>query len=242
MALETAPTPKANGFKTALDTIIAPKEAFEQLRVAPTWGWAYIITMVLYVVATYLWTPALVHAIAASWGDTIAQTPALAQLTPEQQETQLKFVLTITSFSWVFSIVVLPIILLIQTIVLTIFKAIGRGDAGFGTLWAMATNISLPSLGLGALFTAIIVLIRGTDSFNKAADVQLAMPSLAMLVPGASVKLHAFLGIVNPFTLWGFGLTVAGMIVVARVSKPVAWMAAIIPLLIGAGIAALGAK
>ena len=43
---------RANGLKTALDMIIAPKEAFEQLRVAPTWGWALLILLVLYAVAS----------------------------------------------------------------------------------------------------------------------------------------------------------------------------------------------
>ncbi|HEU5479666.1 MAG TPA: hypothetical protein VFU90_07515, partial [Candidatus Tumulicola sp.] len=65
MGVDRAGAPKANGLKTALDTIISPKEAFEQLRVAPTWGWALLLTIVLYAFASYLLTPAIVHGMQA---------------------------------------------------------------------------------------------------------------------------------------------------------------------------------
>ena len=34
MAIDSTETPKANGLKTAIDIVIAPKEAFEALRVS----------------------------------------------------------------------------------------------------------------------------------------------------------------------------------------------------------------
>ena len=37
--------PKANGLSTLLNVIAAPKEAFETLKVAPTWGWAMIVAI-----------------------------------------------------------------------------------------------------------------------------------------------------------------------------------------------------
>jgi hypothetical protein len=242
MGLESLETPKANGLKTALDTIIAPKDAFEQLRVSPTWGWAFLITLVLYAGGTFLLTPALLHATQASWPQLVASNPALAQLTPEQQQSQLSFILKIVSFSWVFTIVLLPILLLIQTLIMTIFKAIGRGDASFGTLWAVATNITVPALGLAALCTAAVAMLRGPESFEKTIDVQTALPSLGLLMPDAPVKLHAFLSVFNPFSLWGCGLMGLAMIVTARVSKPIAWTTAGLILLSGAGLTALGAR
>ncbi len=45
--------PRPNGLKTALDTIVAPKDAFESLRSAPTWGWAFLLALVLYAGANY---------------------------------------------------------------------------------------------------------------------------------------------------------------------------------------------
>ena len=40
-----AQAPRPSGLKTALDTIVSPKEAFESIRVAPTWGWAIVIAV-----------------------------------------------------------------------------------------------------------------------------------------------------------------------------------------------------
>jgi len=45
---------KANGLKTAIDTIIAPKEAFEAIRNAPTWFWALAISIVITMIGGYL--------------------------------------------------------------------------------------------------------------------------------------------------------------------------------------------
>lgn len=242
MDLESGQTPKANGLKTALDVIIAPREAFEQLRVAPTWGWAFLLTVVLYAGGTYLLTPALLHATQASWPSVVASNPALAQLTPDQQQSQLALVLKIVGFSWAFAVVILPIVFLIQTVIMTIFKAIGRGDASFGTLWAAAVNIAFPSIGLSAIVTAAIALLRGPNSFDRTIDVQTAMPSLGLLAPAAPLKLHAFLASINPFTLWGCGLMIAAMAVTARVSRPIAWTAGIVMLVVAAGFAAWGAR
>ncbi|MBV8491472.1 MAG: YIP1 family protein [Candidatus Eremiobacteraeota bacterium] len=233
---------KANGLKTLLDVIIAPKEAFEQLRIAPTWGWAFLVALVLYTVGTFLLTPALVHATQAGFPEMVAATPQLQQLTPEQQQAQLKIVLTVISFSWVFAIFIFPLILLVQTVVLLIFKAIGRGDAGFGKLWAVACNVAVPSIGLGSICVAIVAMIRGADSFQRATDVQTAMPSLALIAPAAGAKLHVFLGLINPFSLWGCFLMATGLIVTARVSKTVGWIGAVAILVVGAALAAAGAK
>ncbi|MBV8117392.1 MAG: hypothetical protein JOZ01_05415, partial [Candidatus Eremiobacteraeota bacterium] len=86
MGLDASGTPKASGLKTALDTVIAPKDAFEQLRVAPTWGWALLLVLILYALASYLLTPALVHAITADWPRQVAANPSLAQMTPDEQQ------------------------------------------------------------------------------------------------------------------------------------------------------------
>jgi hypothetical protein len=233
---------RGNGLKTALDTIVAPKEAFEQLRETPTWGWALLLTVVIYAAASYLLTPASVHATTADWPHQVATNPQLAQLTPEQQQNYLAYILKFVRWVWIFTPIIALIEMLIQAIIMLVFKMLGKGDAPFRSLWAAAVNIALPVLALNGLVTAFIAIARGADSFGSAADVAGAMPSLSLLAPGASVKLHAFLTAINPFTLWGAGLLTAAMTIVARVPRAWAWTAGIVSLVLSAGLVAVVAR
>jgi len=236
VGIDTEATPKASGLKTALDVVIAPKEAFESIRRTPTWGWALLIVIVVYAISTYLTTPALLHATQADWPRQVAANPSLAQMTPDQQQRALAFGLKIVQFVWLFSPIIAIIAIVIQTLVMLVFKALGKGSGSFGALWAAAINIQVPVLALNSLVTALIVIVRGPDSFNSSAAIQTAMPSLALLVDTSAVKLHAFLASFNPFTLWGCGLTIAAMVIVARVDRTMAWVTGIVWLLVSAGL------
>jgi hypothetical protein len=233
---------RANGLKTALDIIIAPKEAFEQLRVAPTWGWALLILIVLYAIASWLTTPAILHATQADWAHTVASNPRLAAMTPDEQQSALAFTLKIVVWIWLFSPAIAIIATVVLAIVMLVFKAIGKGDCSFATIWAAAVNIQVPVLAVNALVTAAIVMLRGADSFNTSAEVQTAMPSLALLVDPASVKLHAFASAFNPFTLWGIGLVVGAMVISARASRGIAWATGIVWVVIAGGLIAVAAR
>jgi hypothetical protein len=187
-------------------------------------------------------TPALVHATESDWPRQVAANPQLAQLSPEQQQKYLGFSLGIIRWVWLFAPIIALIAMLVQSVIMLAFKALGKGDAPFRALWAAAVNIALPVLALNALVTAVIVLVRGADSFNSAAEVQTALPSLALLVPSSAVKLHAFLAAFNPFTLWGCGLTVAAMAIVARVPRAWAWATGIVSIVVAAGLVAMASR
>jgi len=232
--------PKANGLKTVVDTIVAPKEAFESLRVAPTWGWALLIAVVLILVSSYLTAPAAVHGITADWPNMVAKNPTLAGETAEQQQNALAFTQKITSFVWIFTPIFIVIGALIGAVIMVIFNALGRGDGTFGKYWAAQCNITVIA-GLGALVLAVIVLVRGADSFNTAQSVQEAMPNLGVLVPGTG-KLHVFLSVFTPFSVWGMLLGVAALSIVGRVPRVPAWLGGILTLVLPALIAAAFAR
>jgi len=237
MGVDSAEAPKANGFKTVLDTIIAPKEAFESLRTTPTWGWAFVITLILTAIGTFLMAPAFSHAFAAGWPEMVAKDPRLAQLSAADQQAALARLQSFFGFSWSFVIISVPFGVLVQTLIFWIFNWIGKGEGTFGKYWAAACNISVPAAGLGAIVFAIIILVRGVDSFDSIKAVQTASLSLAMLVPNAGVKLAAFLSAITPFSLWGAGLIIAAMLIIGRVPRVQAWLAGIISLLVPAVIA-----
>lgn len=233
-------TPKANGLKTVVDTIVAPKEAFESIRVAPTWVWALLIALVVTLVSWYLATPASVHAVAADWPNTVAKTPSLAGATAEQQQAGLAMGQKIAGLIWIFTPIFVLIGVLIATVIMAIFNALGRGDGTFGKYWAAQCNIAVV-YALGALVLAVIVLVRGPDSFNTAQSVQEAIPNLGMLVPGTG-KLHVFLSVFTPFSLWAMGLSIAALAIVGHVPRVQAWLGGILTLILPALIAAAFAR
>lgn len=239
MAVDTT---KVNGLKTVVDTIVAPKAAFESMRVAPTWGWALLISIIIGAAASYLMTPAFAHAYPGTFAQMVASDPRLAGATPDQQQAALAFGEKIISFNWVFVIFGVPIAALIASVVMLVFDKISHGEGGFSKYWAVACNIAVPVVGVGGIVSVIIVLARGADSFATVQAVQEAVPSLAMAAPGAGAKLAAFLATITPFTLWGFGLNVVAMRIVGRVGAVPAWLAGLVILLVPGLFAMAGAK
>jgi hypothetical protein len=235
-------TPKANGLKTIVDTIIAPKEAFESIRIAPTWGWALLISMILGAAASYLTTPTLLHAYPGTFAQLVASDPRLAGATPDQQHAALAFGEKFVSFNWIFVIFAVAFGALVAAVILLVFDKISHGEGAFSRYWAAACNIGVLVFGIGGVVTAIIVLVRGVDSFPTMQAVQTAVPSLAMVVPGAGAKLTAFLATITPFTLWGLALNVLAMRVIGRVGTVPAWLAALVILLVPGLFAMAGAK
>jgi len=240
MAVDTSPQP--NGLKVALDTIVAPKAAFESIRVAPTWGWALLIAVVFGTFATYLITPALVHAYPGTFAQQLARDPGLSSLSSEQQQAALSIGEKALEFSWLGGIIGVPVIAIVSALVMLIFDRIGHGEGSFAKYWAAACNIAIPGLTLAGVVAAIIVLLRGVDSFPTEQAVQLAMPSLAALVPSTNLKLVAFLAAITPFSLWALYLNVAAMRIIGRVSLVPAWLAALVMFLVPAIFAMAGAR
>lgn len=210
---------KANGLSTVLDVVTAPVKAFETLRAVPMWGWAYIITAVLCMIGQYLGAPAVAHAIQAGWPAQIAANPKLAAMTPEQQQQGLKFALVAVQWAWLFVPVIALGAALLETVIMMIFKAVGRGDATFKQLWCAAMNTLVVSFGLYSIVNGLVVMVRGPQTFNSTIDTIRAMPSLAWLVPAVNVKLAAFLAAFNVIAIWGAVLLVIAMMYVARVSR-----------------------
>lgn len=242
MGVSTPAAPKANGATTALNVITAPREAFETLRVAPTWGWAYVIAFVLSAIGQYLVTPATIHAVTASWPATVAANPSLAGMTPEQQQNALNISVAAIKWGWTFSIVTILIGVFVTTIVMLIFKAIGKGDASFKQLWAAATNIAIVSFGVYSLLAGVIALVRGAASYNSTADAYRAVPSLAWLVPTAGLKTAAFLAAFNITGIWSAILVAMALIYIAKMSKPMAATCGVFVLIVSGALLAAFAR
>ena len=219
MSSAMQPAVKANGLSTALDVITAPVKAFETLRAVPMWGWAYIITTVLAMVGQYLAVPAVTHAVQAGYPAQIAANPKLASMTPAQQQQGLQVAKMIIQYIWLAMPIFVLIAALLESVIMLVFKAAGRGEATFKQLWSASMNTLVVGYGVYAIVNGVILMVRGPLAFNSSMDAARAMPSLAWLAGGAPVKLVAFLASFNVISIWGAVLLALAMIHVARVSR-----------------------
>ncbi len=218
-----SPTERHSGLATALNVVVSPKEAFETLRIVPMWGWAFLISTVLSIIGSILVGPAQLHAIHGAMAAQFAQTP---NLTEAQRSAQLAMTDKFAAFGWTLIPFVIAIVCALQALIMLVFNAIGSGSATFKQLWAVAVNISIPGFALYSLILGVIAMVRGPAGFNNSSDIFLSFPSLAWIVPNAGVKTVAFLFYFNPFFLWAAFLIAMAMVIVAKVPKMHAYLAA----------------
>jgi Yip1-like protein len=244
--LSTSPLSAAprSSLSNAVDIVVAPNAAFDRLREVPSWGWAFAIAGVLGIAGSLLAMPATMHALQTTLPAQLAANDAIAKLPPEQQQKAIANALAVTKvvtqLAWLFVPVAVLIVALLQALVMTVANAIAHGEGSFKKFFALSITVAVVGIGLSSLVVGIIVLVRGADSFESATAVQSALPSLALLAPGAKGALAGFLGALNVFYLWSTALLALGMVRVARIAPPAAWSAAIVLLLLTACFAAWG--
>lgn len=235
-------TAPASGLQTVVDVIVAPKAAFERLRTTPTWGWAFVIAIVVATIGGFLISPAVAHGIQANWPTMMAQNPRLAAMSPDEQQRAMQVAVNIARFLWILTPIFVAIAILVAAVIMLIFNAIGRGSASFASLWAVSANVAVPTVALSNIVLGIIAIARGAQSFDSTEAVSGALPSLAMLVPGAGVKLFAFLAAINVFNIWGAALVYLAMRTTARVAAISAVLTALVMLIVPGLLAAAGAR
>ncbi len=236
--METSPAVKASGLSTVVNTIASPSEAFETLRVAPTWGWACLIAIVLLLIGTFLQGPAARHAGVIQTQQMMATSSFFANLTPEKKAEIVAQAGRPSVIPYFFIAVILFAVVLFNTLFTLIGNAVGKGQADFKRLWAGSMNIAVPTFALGSVVTGIITTLRGPDAFSSSMDVARSIPSLAYLAPHASAAMVAFLTGISIFSLWGLFLNATMLRVTGRTSAGVAWTFAALITLLGALIAA----
>jgi hypothetical protein len=241
-----SPSGSRGGLANVVDIIIAPNAAFERIRQVPAWGWAFLVAALLGVAGALLVGPAVLHAMETSLPAQFAANDAIAKLPPDQQQKQIAMMMSVSrvvaKFSWAFIPPAILLIGLVQALIMLIANAAGHGDGTFKKFYALSITVSVVGSGLGSLVLGLIVMLRGASSFESQSAVTSALPSLALLMPGAKGALAGFLGSLNIFVLWATALLAFGMQRVGRIPGGVAWATAILMLLLTACLAAYGAK
>jgi len=234
--LDVSEASKGDGLKTAFDTVVAPKDAFERLRSRPTWGWACLIAIVLLVGGYALQRPAQLHAAIGTLQHMMATNSFFSSLTDAQKQRAIENAshpaAVQTALGYAGVLVSLFIAVLINSVVLLIANVAARGSADF------SMNVAVPTFGLNYVVLGIICLALGADHFQTTGDVVRALPGVATIFPEVRGPLGGFLMGINVFTLWGFALNVTMMRVLAGVRGAAGWIAPLVVLLGGAAIIA----
>jgi len=243
-------TPQASldrrgGLANVIDIVISPGVAFERLRQAPVWAWAFLVATLLGIAGSLLLIPAILHALEQTLPAQLAANPAIAALPPEQQREKIAAALALTrtmaSVNWIFFPLVLLFSALIQALLMTIVNAVTRGEGSFAKFFALSITVGVIGAGFSSLTLGVIAELRGPASFEDASAVQGVVPSLALLVPGARGALAGFLAPLNVFNIWAAALLALGMIAVGRIPRVAAWATAVLMLLCAASFGAVGA-
>ena len=248
--MSEATVERRSGLLNVVDVIVSPGTAFARLRLVPTWGWAFLVASLMAIAGSLLMEPAMLHVMdktlpAQMAAQDATAIPKWAQMSADDQAktiaNQVAFGKTFARFSWVIMPFALLVGGLIQALVMLIANAVGRGDGTFRKYFALSLTVGVVGYGLASLLLGLIVLLRGPGGFESLGSLQGAVPSLALLVPGAHGALGGFLSAVNVFSVWAAALLALGMTIVGRVPRGVAWATAVVLVLLSASFAAFGA-
>jgi hypothetical protein len=225
LSLSETTVDRRSGLLNVIDVIVAPKAAFSRLRIVPTWGWAYLVAVLLGIASALMIEPATLHAVDKSLPAQLAANPAITKLPSAQQaaaiERTLAMTHTMVQFQWILIPIALLVAGLVQALVLMIASAASRGDGTFGKFFALSQTVMVVGSGLSSLVLGLIVVLKVPDSF----------PSLALLAPGVKGAAGGFLAGLSVFNLWTTALLALGATIVGKVKPAAAWTAAIVMLL-----------
>lgn len=232
---------RRGGLLNVVDIVVAPPAAFARLRVAPAWGWTFVAAALLAIAGILLMDPVTLHVFDRTAAETYAALPSIEHLPAERRAAAVEKMVgigrTMIRVGWVMVPFGMLLGALISSLVMLLANALTHGDGDFRRFWALAMATAVVG-SLGLFLTGVIVALRGPDAFGTQADVQHALPSLALLAPGAPPKIAAFLGMFSVTAIWSTVLLALGMTAVARIPRLPAALAAAVLLLGPAVLAA----
>lgn len=244
--MDATESARPSAFSTLASTLVAPEEAFSAIRERPLWGLAVAVTIVLAALGGWLGTAAVRHMIEVSYQAQLANDPRIAALPPARAAAETQRVITaavgFANYTWAFSIVIVPIVVLIEATILFAVKSVVQNDVTYRQLFALSAHVQFIAIGIGSIILGLVVALHSPTAYRTQADFISSVPTAAWLVPGASLKLTAFLSSISPFSVWATAILGLGLIAVARFRAPAAWATAIGLLIAGAGWAAAFAR
>lgn len=230
-------TERSNGLMTYLAVLTSPTAAFDQLRRTPTWGWAALATIVLFIISSCISMPEIIKVAH------LAQAQQLSTMSADQQAQARQAMASTQGIIPVFAVVgvlvVTWIVWLVAAVVYVIGAAISGAASRFSLAWVVSVNVSAIA-AVGAIVNAAILAVRGPDAISSPMD-QYALPSLGMLVHG-NVKLAAFFNAYNLDYIWLYIVAAIGLERTLAMKRGAAIGTVVVLSLLFGGLAAAAAR
>jgi Yip1 domain len=218
-----------------MDLLVEPRAAFLAIKMNPAWLVALAMVMALVVIGAQFRSAAYANVAAERFEQRRAAAPLIFdRLTPAQRVRLEKQTVAIGFALVVFRALVAVLALVVALVTLT---AVLSGRVQIQHVWSIVANTAVVGVGLAALASGIIIMLRGPASFHQARDLYAALPSAAWLLPSGTTKLIRALSVLNPFTVWMVVLMGYGLQVALNLSRTRAYVSAVI-----AAIALVGAQ
>jgi hypothetical protein len=238
-------TPGLTQWQRVVDTFTAPSKTFTDIKLGHKSWW---LPFVIYVVLGFAFYGVVNSKIGMRQvvDNQVRLNPKseerMAQLTPEQRETQMKISTTITQGVFLGGPVVLLAMGAIIALVLwgTINFGFG-GRAKFGSIFTVWMYAMLPSIIKTILGIVVIYVGVAPESFNIK---NFAPTNLGAFLPtDINPALYSLATSVDVITIWSLALVGIGVAIVAGVKRSSGYISSFgwwaIVVLLGAGIAAI---
>jgi hypothetical protein len=222
------PAPMQQGGGSALldlvNVLYDPGAVFGRLKEKPRFLVPFLALAVVMVIIAVTMKPFVAAGLQAGAAE------AASRLTPEQAA-RMPSAATQATFFVAFTPILVLFMLLIGAGLMWVTASITGSEAKYTRLLSVLTY-SYTTYVLYFIVTAIVVNVRGVESIASMADVR-AQLGLDLLAPNAGKFLSAFLGGVNPFSVWGVWLTGTGIAATSGGSRNSGYVAAGIAYVVG---------
>jgi len=207
-----------------LDTFIAPRKTFNDLRLNASWWAPFLILVVVSMLFVYVADQKVgfrkiaenqIH-MQPKQADRIDQMPAAQRERVMQQQVTWTRII-----SYAFPVVILLWLAIIAGVLLATLKFGASADIRFMPLFALVTYASLP--GLLKSLLAIVSLVAGVSSDGFTFQNPVATNPGYFVDPAASPVLYSLLTKFDIFSLWTLVLTAIGITCISKVKTGTAF-------------------
>lgn len=213
--------------------LFSPAAVFEELREAPTFWMPWLVVSILYAAIQFF------------------QRPFQARVREIMMEQAGRPAPPASAASGIIGMALTPVTVLVLCVIAgAILYGLMAAVGGDTTYKKMLTVVifAWPLTLLQQALTAVVLSMRGVASISSPMDMFVSFGADLLLPAEASVGnfIRFFLAGIGPLQIWAVAITAVGLMVLGKVGKTQAWIAAtvsyVIGLGVGAGVATFGMK